>query len=1012
MAAYDIGEAFQIIEEEMIASMARNLKRHLATEKEEGLNYSMWQAEQLAALSNFRKDNKKRFSGYFSTINAQIEDVLKQAYASGEMTQEAAILEAIREGAKVYNYDSAKTLRAQFFKINERKLNALIDATKRDMAKAETAMLRMADDEYRKIIYNSQVYLNTGVGTLSQAVDMASKDFLSRGISCIEYANGARVGIDAYSRMALRTAQTRAYLQGESGKRDEWGINTVIVNRRGVACPKCLQYVGKVFYDDVWGNTPVPDSKYPRLSEAIAGGLYHPNCKDIHTTYFEDVSDPPKPMTKKEIDEANRVYALEQRQRYNERQIRKYKRLVTGSVDPENAVKYKEKLDYWQQTQREFIAANSDVLKRRSELEKIFKAPPSSQIRSKPEPQPDIIKEHEHTWVERITKTPTCTEPGEKVLSCSCGEEKKKSIPATGHMMVYQQTVQPTCTQEGYSIQVCMVCGHTEKTDIKPALGHDFGEWVITREPTTTEYGRKQKVCSRCGEKKYTTIPKLRRVGAEDQEQRILTDRARVQQEMARLAQDKYTGIWPNTATPADYSGKQAAISATRTDIRNKLGATKDDAIDALFAKHNGDISKISYDLEKEMGLADKQKYGLRYSSLQSASDPKDYMKAQLKAYRADQQAILNELDKYEDAGKKYLDYSKQVKDLDEQLKSVRKDIMKAKGIDPDAMRSEIGDLTSQVEALKKSGASTAKLESLLSDKLDNFEKIRARYELEGLAKVGTATPRTKSASVLDMLQTHADSNKSTIDKQLQRTAQRLGISNDEARKRVSEALEEITDGCDIGMRIRAENLEKVLQDQDGGFKNLFEVGRSGGCSNQNARGRCEVQAFGFKTNVPSKVDAGDRPVYGMMIPKVDAKAPKSYADYINNGPGSWYGDGVTCVISKERVYHNTSFTLGDSLDYQGDVFGSTLDAPKFNGAFYRCDMDKLLDSTKSAGDKLVSVFDSSDRYLEIQIHGKENHGYDIIEKVYFTKSAANRAKTSGLLSKLDAKKIPYEILD
>lgn len=505
MAAYDIGEAFQIIEEEMIASMSRNLKRHLQTEHEEGLNYSMWQAEQLAALNNFRKDNKKKFSSYFSTINAQIEAVLQKAYASGEMQQEIAILEAIREGAKIYNYDSAKTIRGQFFKINERKLNALIEATKSDMAKAETAMLRMADDSYRKIIYNSQVYLNTGVGTLSQAVDMASKDFLSRGITCIEYANGARVGIDVYSRMALRTAQTRAYLQGESSKRDEWGVNTVIVNRRGVACPKCLRYVGKVFYDDVWGNTPVPSpAKYPKLSEAIAGGLYHPNCKDIHTTYFEDISDPPKLMTQKEIDEANRVYALEQRQRYNERQIRKYKRLTMGSVDPENALKYKEKLEYWQRTQSEFIKANRDVLKRRPELEKIFKAPPRI---DHPEFDPC---ENGHTWVERITKKPTCTEKGEKLLVCAvCGKEKKESIPALGHDYT-SKVVAPTCTEKGYTVHTCSRCGHTYKDSETPALGHDWGEWVITRQPTVTEYGRKQMVCKRCGEKKYSTIPKLK----------------------------------------------------------------------------------------------------------------------------------------------------------------------------------------------------------------------------------------------------------------------------------------------------------------------------------------------------------------------------------------------------------------------------------------------------------------------------------------------------------------------
>lgn len=373
MADYDISEAFQKIEEIMIASMSRNMSRHLKKELEEGINYSMWQAEQLAALTNFRKNNEKIFSKYFSTVNSQIETILKMAYQSGAMDQEARILNAIKNGWKVSNLPTSDALQGSFFRINERKLNALIEAVTNDMKKAEVAMLRMANDEYRKAIYNAEVYYNSGVGTLSQSVDMATKDFLSRGIACIEYANGARVGIDSYARMALRTAQTRAYLQGEASKRDEWGVSTVIVNKRGVACPRCLQWVGRVFYDDVWGNAPIPSpAKYPRLSEAIAGGLYHPNCKDVHTTYFEGISTPPEPMTAAEKKEAARVYNLEQEQRYNERQIRKYKRLSEGSVDPENQERYKKKLKAWQSKQREFVKANGDVLKRRYENESTY----------------------------------------------------------------------------------------------------------------------------------------------------------------------------------------------------------------------------------------------------------------------------------------------------------------------------------------------------------------------------------------------------------------------------------------------------------------------------------------------------------------------------------------------------------------------------------------------------------------------------------------------------------------
>lgn len=33
----------------------------------------------------------------------------------------------------------------------------------------------------------------------------------------------------------------------------------------------------------------------------MAGGLYHPNCKDGHTTYFPGISDKPEKVTKKEM---------------------------------------------------------------------------------------------------------------------------------------------------------------------------------------------------------------------------------------------------------------------------------------------------------------------------------------------------------------------------------------------------------------------------------------------------------------------------------------------------------------------------------------------------------------------------------------------------------------------------------------------------------------------------------------------------------------------------------------
>lgn len=39
---YDIGAAFSAIEEELIASMMRNMARHRAEETKEGIQWAMW----------------------------------------------------------------------------------------------------------------------------------------------------------------------------------------------------------------------------------------------------------------------------------------------------------------------------------------------------------------------------------------------------------------------------------------------------------------------------------------------------------------------------------------------------------------------------------------------------------------------------------------------------------------------------------------------------------------------------------------------------------------------------------------------------------------------------------------------------------------------------------------------------------------------------------------------------------------------------------------------------------
>ena len=357
---YDITAAFQAIEDELIASMIRNMDRHRAEETKEGYEWSMWQAEQLKALEKYKRENQKKYGKQFQQINQEIEELIRQARVAGGMEQELKILKAIKNGFKGAKKVS-RGAAAEFFRLNDRKLEALIEATTHDMERAETAILRKANDDYRKAIFNAQVYANTGAGTYEKAVDMATKDMLSRGLNCVVYANGARHTLADYADMALRTAGKRAYLQGEGEKRQEWGISTVIVNKRGNPCPKCLPFCGKVLIDDVWSGGKKSDGPYPLMSTAIEYGLYHPRCRDSHTTYFPGISTADDTWTRKELEGIKKENLREGRLQYASRQAGKYARLAKFSLDLENRKEYARRTREWNEAAAQRFRSHEEL---------------------------------------------------------------------------------------------------------------------------------------------------------------------------------------------------------------------------------------------------------------------------------------------------------------------------------------------------------------------------------------------------------------------------------------------------------------------------------------------------------------------------------------------------------------------------------------------------------------------------------------------------------------------------
>ena len=117
-----------------------------------------------------------------------------------------------------------------------------------------------------------------------------------------------------------------------------------------------------------------------------------------------------------------------------------------------------------------------------------------------------------HSWDGGVvTKAATIYEKGVKTFTCTvCGETRTEDIPVLDKTWHKGQTVAPTCTEQGYTVYICdQDKSLTEKRDYTAALGHDYGNGVVTTPATCTTEGVLTYTCTRDGATKTETIPAL-----------------------------------------------------------------------------------------------------------------------------------------------------------------------------------------------------------------------------------------------------------------------------------------------------------------------------------------------------------------------------------------------------------------------------------------------------------------------------------------------------------------------
>ena len=111
--------------------------------------------------------------------------------------------------------------------------------------------------------------------------------------------------------------------------------------------------------------------------------------------------------------------------------------------------------------------------------------------------------EHIHKFGEwSVTKNPTCTEGGEKVCYCDCGEKLSEIIASTSHKEQIIPAKDATCTEKGLTEgKMCSACGEILVAQQQTPMTAHIEEILPAVEATCTEKGLTEgKKCSVCEE--------------------------------------------------------------------------------------------------------------------------------------------------------------------------------------------------------------------------------------------------------------------------------------------------------------------------------------------------------------------------------------------------------------------------------------------------------------------------------------------------------------------------------
>ncbi|MDM8204277.1 hypothetical protein QUW03_07830 [Faecalicoccus acidiformans] len=349
----ELANRFFEVETEILIDIAKRIKASNLTMSSTA-QYQIMKLQQLGLQTE-----------YINQMLAQLLGVSDQVVA--EIMNDSAY-ESIREDMKIYQ--EADMLDGRTVDLTEQ-VKVGTKALQGELSNLCQTTVQTANKRYMDLL--DKAYLNVSSGLLSsqQAVDQAVNELAKDGLQMVDYKSGAHRQLDSAVRVAVRTATTKNACACQEQVMDDLDVNLVEVSSHMGARPSHAKWQGKIYWrKKKYGN-------YKNFEDATryghGDGLGGWNCRHQFYPYIPGVSE--KTYEPYRLTENKEQYELEQKQRYNERMIREWKRReqimkAAGLDSTYEGSKVKE----WQKKNKALIDAHSDILKRDYGREKAYLA--------------------------------------------------------------------------------------------------------------------------------------------------------------------------------------------------------------------------------------------------------------------------------------------------------------------------------------------------------------------------------------------------------------------------------------------------------------------------------------------------------------------------------------------------------------------------------------------------------------------------------------------------------------